>query len=123
MANQLGIIHPDLLASVTPTHYPATCTIQQATVTQSDTGAEIPSWANLANHVALPCRIAPQSANEIQQTTGTYAEYLSTCDLAGAYPLIIEKMQAIVATITYDIVGAVVDGSGITTRLTLRRVR
>lgn len=121
MANQLGIIHPGMLAAL-PNHYPATCTIQAKTVTQSATGAPTATWANVGGLVALRCRIAPATANEVRAATGVYAEYTHTIDLAGNYAAV-ETQRAIVAGVAYDIIGVQHDGQGISTKLLVRLVR
>ena len=78
MPNQLGIIHPDLLTSVTPIHYPALCTIQQDVETQSDTGEITAAWGNLAGHVAIPCRIAPRHAHDARENKRAVMDCLYT---------------------------------------------
>lgn len=122
MANQLGIIHPGMLAAL-PNHYPATCTIQGATTTQSGTGALAQAWANVLGLVALPCRLAPAQSAEVRQATGTFAEYTHTIALAGHYSAIVETQRAVVAGTSYDITGVEHDGNGMSTRLLVRLVR
>ncbi len=122
MANQLGIIHPGMLAAL-PNHYPATCTIQGATTTQSGTGALSQSWANVTGLVSLPCRLAPVNATEVRQATGTFAEATHTIALAGYYSAIVETQRAVVGGVNYDIVGVQHDGNSKSTRLLVRLVR
>lgn len=120
MANQLGIIHPGMLAAL-PNHYPSTCTIQGATPTQSGTGALSLSWANVTGLVSLPCRLAPINATEVRQATGTFAESTHTIALAGYYAAVVAQ-RAVVGGVAYDIVGVQHDGNGKSTRLLVRLV-
>lgn len=122
--NQLGIVHPDLLASLQPNHYAGTCTIQQASEAADSYGELIPTWANLADHVDLPCRLAPQQQFSREQRTQAqlYAIHVWIITLAGYYPTITEKMRAVVNSVNYDIELVQFDGNQQTTHLQVRVV-
>lgn len=120
MANQQGIIHPDLLARLQPTgHFPATCTIQAPTETQDSYGAVVQTWGNLAGHVDLPCRLAPevQRSGEFTAPGQTYTRDSHRLLLAGHYPTVTAKMRAVVDGTSYSINLVQPDGQGATTRL------
>jgi hypothetical protein len=120
VANQQGLIHPDLLSRLQPYHYAGSCTIQQATEAVDSYGAPTTSsWANLTGHVALPCRVAPdnRARQEVRETAAPYVLYGFTIVLAGHYPTISEKMRAIVGSQTHNIQAVEHDGQGKTTRL------
>ena len=72
-ASSSPVMHPSLLARLTTHFYPSTVTIQQYTATQDTDGAEIPTWANLAGHVALACSRAAHGGDEQRRPDGTIA--------------------------------------------------
>lgn len=120
MANQLGIIHPQMLARVRPNFYPSLCTIQEATDTADSYGQPIPAWDDLADHIDLACRIAPDSGNEMRSQIQIYAVHGWTVALNGYYPDILETMRAVVDDVIYDILQVQHDGNNQTTRLRVR---
>ena len=123
MANPQGIVHPRLLARLTPLAFPSLCTIQQATETQNSYGAVVQSWSNLSGHVNLACRLSPASARPEQpmpQQTYLVSEFVIT--LAGSYPSITEKMRAVISGANYDITSVDQDGQFAQTRLTAKIV-
>lgn len=122
--NQLGIVHPGLLAKLAPNHYAGTVTIQQNTPTNDSAGQEIPSWANLSGHVDLSCRKAPreQFSREARSQAQIYAVHVWEIAIAGYYPTITEEMRAVVDGINYDIELVQLDGNRKTTRLQARKV-
>lgn len=126
------IIHPQMLARLTPTFLATTGTVQAATVTQSATGAIVQTWADVAGLVALPCRIAPAGANERREPTGTYADIshiaiLSNIGVSGDSLIdnsaVTEMMRFVADGTEYDIVGVEVDGNQQMIRLRLRQAR
>lgn len=126
MANPQGIVHPDLLARLQPNHYPGLCTIQQASVTADSYGELTKTWANLAGHVDLPCRMAPSTigrSNEVRGQAQLYQVQSFTIALAGYYPSIAETMRAVVGGANYDIEVARPDGQGATMALDVRIAR
>lgn len=99
MANQLGIVHPNLLTRLTPSFFPSLCTVQSDGATRSASGAAVaPAWANVTGLVDIPCRMAPstQTDQEVLAQAGIYTEHLSVVALAGYYPTITEVMQVVV---------------------------
>lgn len=101
----LGLIHPRMLVGLWG-FYPSTCTIQVATETQDSVGQPIPAWANLAGHVAIPCRIAPierASGWEVKASTQTYTVATWKVALRSYYPAIITKMRAVAGGVNYNI--------------------
>lgn len=122
--NQLGIVHPGLLAALAPNHYASLCTIQTRTDTADSYGQLIPSWGNLADHVSLRCRIAPyqQFSREQRTQAQLYAVHVWEVNIAGYYPSITEKMRAVIDGVAYDIEIVQPDGNDKTTHLQVRRV-
>ena len=121
--NQLGIVHPDLLASL-PNHYTGTVTIQYPVITQDSYGEESAGWQNLANHVDLRCRLAPSNefSREQRNQAQLYAVHIWDIALAGHYSSITEEMRAVVGGVAYDIELVQHDGNSETTHLQVRRV-
>lgn len=122
--NQLGIVHPGLLAALAPNHYASLCTIQKRTDTADSYGQPIPAWANLSGHVDLRCRIAPfqQFSREQRTQAQLYAVHVWEIAVAGYYPTITEKMRAVVDGVAYDIELVQPDGNDMTTHLQGRKV-
>ena len=126
MANPQGIVHPDMLARLQPNHYPSLCTIQQASEVADSFGELVKTWANLAGHVDLPCRIAPATmgrSNEVRGQAQLYQVQNFIIALTGHYPAITEKMRAVVGSTNYDIEVARPDGQGATMALDVRIAR
>ena len=123
MANQLGIIHPEMLSRVQPNFYPSTCTIQQATEVADSYGQLVPTWANLADHVDLSCRVSPgspSSGNELRTQIQIYTVHTWVIAFNGHYPDILETMRAVVDSVVYEIEQVQHDGNNKTTRLRVR---
>ena len=126
MANPQGIVHPEMLARLQPNHYPSLCTIQAASEAADSYGELVETWANLAGHVDLPCRIGPSTigrSNEVRGQSQLYQVQSFTVALAGYYPAIIEKMRAVVGGQAYDIDVVRPDGQGKTMALDVRIAR
>lgn len=119
MANQLGLIHPGLLASLATNFYPSVCTIQAATLARNALGEEIPTWGNLAGHVSLACAVAepPPSGEETETSEVTFTRRRKRVALAGAYTSVTEQHRAVVDGVTYDIERVSIDSQGQTTYL------
>ncbi len=113
----LCVVHPRLLAALTPTFYAGHCTIQQRVDTQDAVGQPIAAWANLAGHVNLDCRVGPTGGREAKLPDQTYAVTSHTIALAGHYPAITPKMRAVVGAVIYDILTVEHDGQAATTHL------
>ena len=125
MANQLGIVHPELLTTLTPSFYPSLCTVQSDGASRTSSGAAgTPAWANVTGLVSLPCRMAPatQTDREVMATAGIYAVQLHVVALAGYYPTITEKQQALIDGVAHEIMFARHDGQTATSWLYVRKV-
>lgn len=124
MANQLGIVHPEMLSRLQLYHYASACTIQQASEIQDSHGQLIPTWANVAGLVNLRCRIAPNEAfsRELQSSEMKYAIHEHQVAMAGHHPTIIETMRAVIDGSTYEIRLVEHDGNDKTTRLRVKVV-
>lgn len=122
--NQLGIVHPDLLARLAPNHYASTVTIQYPVVTQDSYGEGSVGWTTLAGHAGLRCRIAPQQqfSREQRNQAQLYAVHVWDIALAGYYPAITEEMRATVDGTAYDIELVQHDGNHETTHIQVRVV-
>lgn len=128
--NQLGIVHPGLLASLTTNHYATTGTIQTPVEVQDSYGEIRPTsvddddWSDLADHVDLPCRIAPLDSfsREQRNQAQLYAVHAWDVAIAGHYPAINETMRFVSDGIKYDIELVQYDGNSKTTHLQVRRV-
>lgn len=122
MANPQGIVHPHLTQRLQATFYPSLCLIEQQVEAQDSYGAVTVTWATLAGHGALRCRVSPNRAVEIHDAQGIYTVHSWTINLAGYYPTITPKMRATVGGIVYDIETVQPDGNRQLTRLTVRIV-
>lgn len=117
------LVRAGWLTRLAPTFFASLATVQRATVTQSSTGAEVRTWAALAGHVDVRCRIAPATANEQRSQAQVFAEYTHTVVLAGYYATVTELDRVVVDAATYEIVGVEFDGNDQMTRLRVRVVR
>lgn len=122
--NQLGVVHPRMLATLTPLAYPSLCTIQQGAESQDGYGAVVQSWSNLSGHVNLPCRLSPGRNLGAERPTAEQVYLVSDfiIEFAGYYPAITEKMRAVIGGVNYDITSADDDGQLVQTRLTAKIV-
>lgn len=121
--NPGGLVHTDVLAGLGD-FLPDACTIQSATYTTSGTGVKAATWATLAGHADLSCRVSPVMSG--------MAEYqaLANLDLTRAHRVIslayhasIEPgMRAVVGTDTYTIQSVRHDGSSVMTELLCEEV-
>src|SRR3990172_7436814 len=102
--------------------YPATCTIQVATESRDAAGQPIPSWANLASHVGIPCAVASISGTETETQRQTYVLATHRIALRGSYTAITEAHRAVVGGVTYDIERVHQDSRGATTYLDVQIV-
>lgn len=119
MANWQGLIHPRLLTRLQPNHFPDLCTIQAPTEGQDSYGQVTQAWANVAGHVDLRCRLAPeiQRSTELQPQGQTYGRHAYRLLLAGHYPAITAKMRAVVNGVAYVISLVQPDSEAATTRV------
>jgi head-tail adaptor len=75
--------------------YPSTVTIQTGTDDRNDDGEVVAVWANLANHVELSARIAPQEEPEQETDEQVFIVGTHRVALQGYYPSITEGMRAV----------------------------
>jgi hypothetical protein len=123
MANQLGIIHPEMLSRVQPNFYPSSCTLQQATESADSYGQLIPTWANFSGHVGISCRLSPgtpTSGDELRTQVQIYTVHSWIIAFNDYYPDIIETMRAVIDGTSYEIEQVQHDGNNKTTRLRVR---
>ena len=119
MANQLGIVHPGLLASLATNFYPSVCTIQAATQSLDALGQVVRTWADLAGHIGLACALAepPPSGEETETTAQSYVRRRKRVALNGLYASITELHRAVVDGVAYDIERVSQDSQSKTTYL------
>lgn len=99
------------------------CTIQVDTPTYDDHGQPVSSWGSLADHVAIPCRKAPVTADERRALGQVVESATDMVALYGAYPLIRPVMRAVVDGVPYDVTGVRTDSDGVLTYLGVKTVR
>jgi head-tail adaptor len=87
---------------LTDNFYPQTCTIQQYTAGVDSHDQPTQTWANLTDHVDLPCSIALSSGREVKGEV-EYGVTTHRIALNGVYPLITRLMRAVIAGVNYDI--------------------
>ena len=121
MANQLGLIHPDMLTRL-PRFYPATCTIQEPTLV--NTYGEVSyTWANVTGMVSIPCRVTPVQQRSAEVSTPEQVYWVDWVRIALAGDYEVEPDQrAVVDSVNYDIRGVEHDGNAVTTYLMCRVV-
>lgn len=104
-------------------HLPHTITIQAATTAQDAVGQAIDTWADLADHAALPCAIDRPSGQEVARPDQTIAVVEARAALAGHYPGITPQMRAVADDgATYDILAVEHDSQTAATRLLMEVV-
>jgi len=115
------LFHPKLLDNL-GSFFNSTCTIQEYTETQDELGEPIKTWLDKADHIDIPCAIAPSGGQEVKRPDMTYVVSSHHLTLRGNYPAITEDMRAVVAGKTYDILLVEHDSRGLMTRLTVQVV-
>lgn len=83
--------------------YPATGTVQTPTNTADAAGQLIPTWANLAGAVDIPCAIKSVAGQETETPGQVYVLTTHRVALRGSYPSITEDMRFVSGGVTYDI--------------------
>jgi hypothetical protein len=118
-----GIIHPRLLAMVTPGFYPSLCTISTNEVVINSFGDEVLTPTPVAGLTDIPCRLAPASSREVRGPAQTFVEALGHVSLAGYYPQIDSDMTPVIDGKSYAMEGEPEhDGNHKTTRFYVREV-
>ena len=116
----MSLIHPKLLESLHD-FFPSLCTIEASTDSYDDYGDEVKDWD--PKYEDIPCAIAAAGRNEVKRPDMTYVPATHRVTLAGYYPLITEKMQAVIGGLTLDILLVEHDSHQKTTRLSCEVVR
>lgn len=97
------IIHPALLENLF-NFYPDTCTIQTGTASRDAVGEKVYTWANVADHVDIPCARGTPGGAEAEGSEQGYLVRTYRIALQGHYPTIAEGMRALYSDGTaYDI--------------------
>jgi hypothetical protein len=123
-----ALIHPQMLDRL-PQFYPSEATIEEPTETRDSFGSTSSTWATLASHSAIPCRVAPLTvqtptfSNEAKLEDLSYLTTTHHIALRGYFPLITPLMRAMVDGVAWDIKGVEHDGQHVTTRLRVNRVQ
>jgi head-tail adaptor len=117
------IMHPRLLQSLQRDFFTQLCTIRQNTPTQNNVGQMKDAWANVEGMTALPCRVGGISGGERRTSAQTYLDATHKILIAGHYPSITEKQQALVDGQIYDIILPQASPDETVTRLIARIVR
>ena len=116
------LLSPRMLSALR-NFYPTTGTVQSATRTADAAGQLIPTWANLAGHVDLPCAIQSVSGQETETPDQTYVLTTHRVALRGNYPAITESMRFVSSGVAYDIERVHHDSHAQTTYLDVQVVR
>ncbi len=119
MANNLGVVHPGMLANLAGSFYPSVCTIEEASESRNALGEVTATWSNLASHVSLACSIAEPSVRdgETESSGQTFVRRGKRVALNGAYTSVTEEHRAVVDGVTYDIERVAIDSQAKTTYL------
>lgn len=113
--------HPRLLTALAAA-FPERCTIQAPSNTNTE-GSVLPGpWNAVAGCSDIPCRVSPVTGRAVHEDGLTYAEVTEVITLAGRYEGIAPHMQAVIGARAYEIQAVAGDGSGVMTRLHVRRV-
>jgi SPP1 family predicted phage head-tail adaptor len=106
--------------------FPASCTIQSATLTRDGFGQPIQSWSTVTGLSSLAVRVASATAiisgNEFRALGILTEETTHIALLQGHYATITPAMQAVIAGVTYNITAVRHDGSDLATYLGLKLV-
>ena len=102
--------------------FPSECTIEVNTPTADAHNQPVASWAALAGHVDLPCRIAPVGSEERRMLGQVVETATHAVALYGCFPTIAQAMQAVVDGTDYDITGVRTDSEGVLTYLGVKVV-
>ena len=114
------LTHPDFLGGL-DTFFDRTCTIQKTTPTRDAAGQPQDAWTDLASHVDLACRLAPVTARSRAARVQRDDMTVTTCShviiMAGPYPSVTTAHQAVVDSVSYQIVNVVRDSAQVATEL------
>jgi hypothetical protein len=114
-----------LLSGALDVFFDQTCTVKTNTPTADAVGQMVASWGNLAGHVAIPCRLSPVASMQPSRDPGpsmTTNTNTSIVLLSGHYPLVTTAMQALVDSVTYQVVKVTHDSEQFLTELEVQAV-
>ncbi len=117
----MPLIPPSLIANLSFL-FNKTVTIQINTPTPNDFGEPVPTWADLAGHVAIPCVMFPVTGGTKFKPEVNYDVGSQRIMLQGWYPAILPTMQAIIGGVTYPIDFVEQDSQDLLTQLIVRLV-
>jgi hypothetical protein len=117
----MSLIDPSLLNSLSFL-FGQTMTVQRKTISRSPSGGEVNTWADLKDHVNIPCVISSKSKvdgspQKIQRKDGSYVYELYKVMLKGYYPSITHEDQVVSDGKTYEILSIVSDSEKVMTTL------
>lgn len=115
------IIHPDLMTALA-NFYPSVCTIQSKVDAADSFGQLTSTWSNLASHIAIACRIAPNTGDERETREQAFTRVTHRIALRGYYPSITDQMRVVSGGINYDIERVEHDGQSESTYLMVEQV-
>lgn len=119
-----SIVHPQLMEALLPNFFNRRGAIQEPNKTQSTTGQEKQTWADVVGMTAIPCRIAPAGGLERRFQNEAFLDATDTALLSGTFERLTEQMRFVGDKgNVYDILRVEFDSQAVTTRLTLRTVR
>lgn len=101
MANQLGIVHPELVSRLQPNFYPTSATIRRKTRVSDGMGGQTETWADVAT---VRCRYAPGGGKAGEQITADRLENASqwTIAFAGA-PDVRDADRVVIGSRTFEV--------------------
>jgi hypothetical protein len=113
------IVHDDLLVDLAG-FYPATVTIQQATITRRGNGEQVLTWGTFLSGLRGNMARTKESENRVNSLTIIPQEW--ALNLTGYYPTITVEHRALIGVVAYNITGVTHDSLSESTRLVLERV-
>ena len=114
-----SIFDPRMMVTLAD-YFPSLCTIQEDVGVEDDYGQVVPDWQTFAGHAEIPCSHGVNrvgGGREVKLPDQTYVVSNYTLSLRGYYPLITEKMRAVVDGVVFEILLAQSDSHGMTTRI------
>lgn len=119
-----ALVDPGLLASLPEGLFPSRCTIQTPTQARDGFGDDKApgTWADLADHVAIPCRMAPQGGVEERPTGLIFSRETKRVALRGSFPTITAKQRAVIDGTAFDILAVESDSEGVLTYLRVEQI-
>lgn len=122
-----ALTHPRFLGYL-PDFYPSKLAVQQAVMSGTSYGTQVPTWSTVQDLGLIDCRIAPMTiqsptgVNEPRLETLSYLTTTHQIALRGYYPQIEATMRAVVDDEAWDIKGTEHDANHTMTRLRVNKV-